>query len=161
MDQIEIRNRAKESIGVEQVGMNYSVALVNPTDIHELWPVVHKHIEKMLHHSEGELELEDFYTGLIEGGMMLWIAIDEKKIVASMVVQIIPYPRKRVLRIISIGGDRMKDWITYLPKVEDWALTIGCSHIECWGRKGWEKILKDWKSSYTVLTKDLRKSRMH
>jgi len=54
----------------------------------------------------------------------------------------------------------MDGWIKYLPLIEDWALSVGCTSLECWGRKGWLKILKDWKCSYHILTKDLT-SRMH
>jgi hypothetical protein len=32
--------------------------------------------------------------------------------------------------------------------------------MELWGRKGWKKMLPDWKDSYTVFTKEL-KERMH
>tara|TARA_R100000963_G_C4568975_1_gene54663 strand:+ start:187 stop:531 length:345 start_codon:yes stop_codon:yes gene_type:complete len=106
-------------------------------------------------HSEGELEPDDFYDLLVEGEMQLWIALEDGKIIASMISQVVPYPRKRVLRIISIGGEDMDKWINSLPLVEDWALEMGCTSLECWGRKGWLKVLTDWKCSYHILTKDL------
>ncbi len=114
----------------------------------------------MTPHSEGELEPEDFYIPLIEGDMQLWAALIEEEIIASMVTQIIPYPRKKVLRIISIAGEDMKNWIDNLPIIENWALSNGCTSLECWGRKGWLKILEDWKCSYHIITKDLT-NRMH
>ena len=42
---------------------------------------------------------EDFYPYLMDGQMQLWVAINDGELDASMVTQIIPYPRKRVLRI--------------------------------------------------------------
>ena len=103
-------------------------------------------------HSEGEMGAEDFYPYLMDGQMQLWVAINDGELDASMVTQIIPYPRKRVLRIISIAGDKMEQWIEFLPLIEGWALSIGCTSLECWGRKGWLKILKDWKCSYHILS---------
>ena len=54
----------------------------------------------------------------------------------------------------------MERWIQFLPDVEHWALNMGCTSLEVWGRKGWLKILRDWECSYHILTKDLT-ARMH
>ena len=46
-----------------------------------------------------KLEPEDFYEALTNAEMQLWVALDDGDIIASMVSQIIPYPRKQILRI--------------------------------------------------------------
>ena len=160
MDRIGIRDRAKEFIGTVQVGTNCNIGLVPSDQVPYIWEKVEEHLLRMAPHSEGELEPDDFFESLTDGDMQLWVAIENKDIVASMVTQIVPYPRKRILRIIAIGGDEMDKWIHQLPMVEDWALTMGCTALECWGRKGWLKVLKDWKCSYHIITKDLT-TRMH
>jgi len=159
-DKTAISERVKKFIDTVQVETNCKVALVSPENIPKIWDTVHRHLELMTPHSEGELQPEDFYEALTNAEMQLWIAINDGHIIASMVSQIIPYPRKQVLRIISIAGEEMNGWIKYLPLIEDWALSAGCTSLECWGRKGWLKILKDWKCSYHIITKDLT-SRMH
>ena len=163
MDQTGIRDRAKESISSmkpHQHGSSCKIVLVSQEDIPYIWEKVHSHLELMMPHSEGELEPEDFYEAIYSGDMQLWLAVDGEEILASMVTQIIPYPRKKVLRIISIAGEGMDEWIFDLPIIEDWALSNGCTSLECWGRKGWLKVLKDWKCSYHIITKDLT-NRMH
>ena len=158
-----LSERAKEFISSKnplQRGSNCKVILVSPDDVPYIWEKVHDHLVSMMPHSEGELEPDDFYEAISEGEMQLWIALEEKELLASMVTQIVTYPRKRVLRIISISGDDMYKWIDYIPTVEDWALSLGCTSLECWGRKGWLKVLKDWKCSYHIITKDLT-TRMH
>ncbi len=163
MGRTGIRDRARESISSKNLhphGSNCKIGLCNPDQIPEIWEEVYSHLKRMTPHSEGELEPEDFYIPLIEGDMQLWAALIEEEIIASMVTQIIPYPRKKVLRIISIAGEDMKDWIDNLPIIENWALSNGCTSLECWGRKGWLKILEDWKCSYHIITKDLT-NRMH
>ena len=92
--------------------------------------------------------------------MQLWLAMEDEEILAAMVSQIVSYPRKRILRIIAIGGGQMDRWLPFLPGLEEWALENGATALEAWGRKGWLKVLEDWKCSYHVLTKDL-KTRMH
>ena len=156
-DRTGIRDRAKESIGTVQAGI--SCNLIRPEYVDAIWPEVAPHLARCIPHSEGELELDDFHDYLVKGEMQLWIAVDEV-IVAAMATQIVPYPRKRILRIIAIAGDEMERWFHFLPAIEDWALEQGCTALEAWGRKGWLKVLEDWKCSYHVLTKDL-KIRMH
>ena len=159
-DQIIISDRAKEEIASIRVRKDYKIVLVSSDDVPYIWEKIQPHLESMEPHSEGELSPEDFYEAITNGDMQLWTAIKDNEIMASMVTQIVPYPRKRVLRIISIAGEEMNGWIKYLHLIEDWALSVGCTSLECWGRKGWLKILKDWRCSYHILTKDLT-SRMH
>ena len=155
--------RAREFISSKNQhlhGSNYKIILVAPEDIEPIWDQVVLHLDMAIAHSEGEMGAEDFYPYLMDGQMQLWVARNDGELDASMVTQIIPYPRKRVLRIISIAGDKMEQWIEFLPLIEGWALSIGCTSLECWGRKGWLKILQDWKCSYHIITKDLT-ARMH
>jgi hypothetical protein len=73
-----------------------------------------------------------------------------------MVTQIVPYPQKKVLRIISLAGSEFAKIYAYLDMVESFALRTGCTALEMWGRKGWKKLLPEWKDSYIVFTKDLK-----
>ena len=43
-----------------------------------------------------------------------------------------------------------------IDMVESFAIQCECSAIEMWGRKGWKKLLPDWKDSYIVFTKDIK-----
>ena len=137
------------------VGLNYNIARIAPQVVEAFWPFVEEHIARCIPHSEGELEVEDFHTALTKREMQLWIAY-HSQIVATMITQIVPYPQKKILRIIAIAGDDMDQWLPNLPQVEQWAASIGCSALECWGRKGWLRVLQDWKCSYHVLTKEIR-----
>ena len=161
-ERIGIQGVAQESTGTtDQAGPSSKLILIHPELIDEIWPQVEKHLDRIAPHSEGELTTEDFHTALLSKDMQLWVAVDDElQVLASMVSQIISYPRKRVLRILAIGGVDMERWMGHLPAVEDWAMEVGCSSLELWGRKGWQKMLKDWNDSYVVMTKDL-KTRMH
>ena len=141
-------------------GSNCKIAMVSPDDVHVVWDNIQEYIENVIDHSAGEANVADYYEYLTEGEMQLWVAADNDNILACMVTQIAPYPSKRVLRIIALGGVEMEKWIEFLPDIEHWAMGMGCSSLEAWGRKGWLKILTDWKCSYHILTKDL-KGRMH
>ena len=160
-ERIGIQEMDKESTGsTDQAGQNCDIIIVHPDLIDSIWPNVEPHLERIGPHSEGELTPEDFRTHLESAEMQLWLAIHDKVVLAAMITQIIVYPRKRTVRIIAIGGDDMKRWLHYLPLVEDWGFEMGCTYLELWGRKGWKKVLSDWKSSYIVLTKEIVK-RIH
>ena len=163
MDQIGIPDRAREFISSKnplQHGYNCKIALVSPDDVDVVWENIAPHIRQVINKSEGEATIDDYYEHIANAAMQLWVAIEDKDILACMVTQIAPYPSKRVLRIIALGGVDMERWIDFLPDIEHWAMGMGCTSLEAWGRKGWLKVLKDWKCSYHILTKDL-KSRMH
>lgn len=133
------------------------VSVIAPDEVTGLWPHVSDLLEKAQPHSEGEMTTEDFFSFLVSGQMQLWVAIEQKQVIAAMVTQVIPYPQKKVLRIIAIGGSGMDRWFPSLHRLEEFALNLGCDSLEAWGRKGWKKILTDWSDSYIVYTKKLRK----
>jgi|TARA_R110000824_G_scaffold91867_1_gene223180 hypothetical protein len=135
---------------------NCRVALVNSEDIGLVWDEVTPLIEKALLHAEGELVPEDIKKHLDEGDLRLWVALKGQEILASMVTEIIEYPRKRIVRVITLAGKDMNMWYDFLPMIEGYAVKNGCSSLEAWTRKGMTRKLKDWKHSYDIITKDLK-----
>jgi len=163
MERIGIQDRAKEFISSTKHhlrGSNCRIALVSPDDVHVIWPSILEYVEEVVSHSQGEATSDHYYEELTSGTMQLWVSIEGKEVLACMVTQIAPYPNKQVLRIIALGGVEMEKWIQFLPDIEHWAMNVGCTSLEAWGRKGWLRILQDWKCSYHILTKDLT-NRMH
>ena len=158
MDQTGIQDRAKEFIGTEQAGTNCKVVLIQPDDLEMVWDEVVPLINAALKHSEGEILSEDLVTPLEDGKMQLWVALSDG-VIAAMITEIITYPRKRVLRVITIAGidgHGMGKWYGFLPLIEGFALSNDCSSLEAWTRKGMAKKLKDWEHKYMVITKDLK-----
>jgi hypothetical protein len=158
--QTAISERAKEEISSIKVGSDCKIAMISPDDINVVWDHISEYIQHVVDHSRGEATLEDYYEHISTGDMQLWVAVSKNEVLACMVTQIAPYPSKRVLRIIALGGVEMERWIEFLPDIEHWAMNMGCTSLEAWGRKGWLKILRDWECTYHILTKDLT-ARMH
>jgi len=161
MDQTGIQARAKEFIGTEQAGTNCKVVLIQPGDLELVWDEVVPLIESALKYSEGEVIPEDLVKPIKIGKMQLWVAMSDG-VIAAMITEIVVYPRKRILRVITIAGKDgrgMSKWYGFLPLVEGFAISNNCSSLEAWTRKGMAKKLTDWEHKYMVITKDL-KSRM-
>lgn len=135
--------------------------IVSYKEIPYVWSYVAPILHRVTSVSEGEMEPDDYLPQLLDGNMHLWVAVENGNFVIAMVTQFIPYPQKKVLRVIAIAGERFLEiHEKFNDMVESFAITNGCSSLELWGRKGWKKMLPDWKDSYIVFTKDL-KERMH
>ena len=132
------------------------VALVNSEDIELVWDEVIPLVEKALSHAEGELIPSDIRKHLDTGDLRLWVAMEDRDIIAAMVTEIIQYPRKKIVRVITVAGKDMSMWYDFLPMLEGYAVRNGCSSLEAWTRKGMTRKLKDWKHSYDIITKDLK-----
>ena len=132
------------------------VALLEAEDVDMVWDETYPFIKKALRHAEGELQPEDIKKHLDSGDLRLWVALKDKDVIASMVTEIIQYPRKRIVRVITLAGKDMNLWYDFLPMVEGYAIRNGCSSLEAWTRRGMTRKLKDWKHSYDVITKDLK-----
>ena len=136
--------------------------IVKPEDVPYIWSNVGPMLARVTERSEGELDPDDYLNSLMDGQMQLWIFTEDNNIVMSMVTQFIPYPKKRILRVIAMAGERFKEvHENFISMLEAFAIKYGCSALELWGRKGWKKMLPpEWNYSYIVYTKDL-KERMH
>ena len=132
------------------------VALVEAEDIDMVWDDVSPLIEKALRHAEGELIPDDIKKHLDSANLRLWVALKDKDVIAAMVTEIIKYPRKKIVRVITLAGKDMSLWYDFLPMLEGYAIRHGCSSLEAWTRKGTTRKLKDWKHSYDIITKDLK-----
>ena len=130
--------------------------IVQPEDIAYIWEEVAPLLNRVKEHSEGEAEPDDFLEPLTHGHMQLWIATEDKQMHSAMITQIIVYPQKKVLRVISIAGSDFRRLYEFNDMVESFAIKTGCSGMELWGRRGWKKLLPDWESNYIVYSKDLK-----
>jgi len=135
--------------------------LLSPEDVGCVWDDVAPMLSAVTERSEGEFEANDYLQYLSSGVMQLWIAIEDKEIIMSMITQIITYPQKKVLRVIALAGENFKEvHEQFNDMLESFAINLGCTSLELWGRKGWKKMLPEWNSNYIVFTKDLT-SKMH
>ena len=138
------------------MGKTLKAQIVQPEDIAYIWEEVAPLLNTVREHTEGELETDDFLEPLTHGDMQLWIATEGSTVHGVMVTQLIPYPQKKILRVISLAGDNFEELREFQEMIEAFAVKTGCTALEMWGRKGWKKLLPDWEDTYVVYTKDLK-----
>jgi len=125
----------------------------DPIAIHAVWDIICDGIEDALSYSMGEITLQDIYENLYEGVMHLILIVDNDKIIASCISQVIIYKRIKTLRIVTLSGSRMKEWLKDLMDfMVIGAKTVGANYIDAFTRKGISKMLElnGCKTQYIV-----------
>ena len=104
---------------------------------HEAAPLI-RLAQKRIERNAG---MADIFESLISGQKMLWLVRTEDKLQAVIVTEIAQHPRRRVWRVLMIGGSGMSDWLDDgIAAMKKAAQIAGCSAIEADGRLGWAKI---------------------
>jgi hypothetical protein len=103
------------------------------------WDDIKPLIDKALKKQEvSEYTLDDIKGFLKERDMQAWVALDEK-IIGCVITQIINFPRKKVLDVLFIGGERFDTWAYGWNILNEFAKDQGCKKIKGDGRDGWVK----------------------
>jgi len=122
---------------------------VSPTSsLDELERLAH-HIEAALAYS-GDTHSLIHVVDAIKDGSAQFFPLENSVIVT----EIVDYPKRAVCRIWLAGGE-MDELIEAEKSIVEWARSHGCNGMEIIGRKGWERQLRDYKPSATVLVKEI------
>ena len=128
---------------------------VAPEQVDDAWPAVEYWIEDALKRS-GNLYLpEDIREECKRNAMQLWLVAHEHNIKAVVVTCVIEYPRKKICQILICTGEGREHWQEMIALLEGWAKENGCDVMRPIARKGWARLLKDYRQTHVVLEKDL------
>lgn len=127
-----------------------ALALV-PEDKSE-WLRCRPWIENALVYTRGTHNIEDVEAGIERGKYQFFSAAN-----CAVVVQIIDYPRMKVMNYFLAGGDMNELKNTMHPAVKLWAKRQGCKRIGIIGRPGWLKALFSigFRYGWTMVFEDL------
>ena len=108
-------------------------------------------INDALQYAEGTHTFDDV-AAMIMNGRLVFIPMED----AFYVVEVVEYPRKKVLNIFLAGGE-LRTVLTSVKEIEHVAKNAGCSAVTLSGRRGWEKYAKEcgWRYSHTTLVCDV------
>ena len=127
---------------------------VCPSLVPEIWPLVksciYQGIKRGNISSFGPVE-----ANVLSGRALLWVAIVDGRIKASAVTEINQTEWRKVCEIISCGGKGMKDWVGLIEGLEKHARIENCSAMRIVGRRGWQRVLRDYRLRRVILEKEL------
>ena len=95
-----------------------------------------------------DITLDDL-AGIVarEEGMLALVVDGNDQVVAAGVTQIRDYEDgRRVCWLLAMGGGRAREWRHTLQDIEDGARRAGCASVEFVGRKGWARLLSDYRT---------------
>lgn len=119
------------------------------------WSHVLPHIEKMADATRGKLTTDDFKERIASGDFQLWVVIENKQPIASVLTEIIQYPQRKVARVVGCVGEHRGKWVHLLSEIQDWSRLQGCVAMEIVARKGWARVLPDFHMTHVLLESDL------
>ena len=134
----------------------YKVSLVPTNEITKVWNKIEGLVDKVIPYTYGRMLTVDVLHNLIINHYHLWIIEKEDTIKAIAITEFMKYPRKTVLLINFISGDKLSEWIEELDRVlVKFSKETGCDFLEACGRAGWERKVTrlGWKKKFTIVEK--------
>lgn len=111
-------------------------------------------MERVAAITKGRYGADDIERFSLDGTLRMW-GVYDKAMVGFATSEILCYPKKKVLGVPFLAGDRMPEWIGQLhERLEQEARALGCEAIEGWGLRAWTKFLPGWKVQNAVLVKE-------
>jgi hypothetical protein len=132
---------------------------LTPKAVLDNWVEIYPKLAVALAHGEEETPLEIHIQRVLGGHSEIWAFLVEGKLKGVGLTQVLRYHTHTTFHIVAVGGVDWDEWQHHYASVREYAKSLGCKSIEQWGRKGWEKKLRDkipsMRVAYTVMRDDL------
>lgn len=114
-------------------------------------------IQKMCDRMDGELHPNDILESCAKGWMQLFLLQRKERILIALLTEFVQYPQKKVLRVISIAGEKLILTRRYFPTVCTWAKANGAVAVETFATpetEFWDEAM-GFKAHYRLMRKIL------
>lgn len=122
--------------------------------IRDFWPYARHLIKAAIDHT-GLSDFAEIEKQVLAGDQLLWLAWDGEAILAAATTHLIKTAGKPVCELTACGGHQRERWLPLFGRIEDYARQEGCSSMRLFGRKGWERVLKDYRVEHVILERTL------
>lgn len=127
---------------------------VDPSLVAKVWP----HARALVKSAIDRTGLSDFAhieREVLSGLQQLWLAWNGTAIEAAAVTQLVVIGSRKICIIVACGGRDHSRWIHMLADLEKFAKAEGCDTVRIYGRKGWQRILENYRANYVVMDREL------
>jgi hypothetical protein len=98
---------------------------------------------------------EDVERDVLGGAQQLWLVWNGTEIKAAVVTRLVCINHERICIIVACGGRDRTEWLPLIAGIEQFARDEGCTAMRIIGRKGWQRILADYRATYVVMDRKL------
>jgi hypothetical protein len=100
-------------------------------------------------------KFEEVEELVFKGHALLWIVWREPEIIACVVTQIRESKKSKACYLYAAGGKLGHLWFHMMSSIEKYARDEGCNKIRATGRKGWTRVLPDFRVKLVIFEKDI------
>jgi hypothetical protein len=130
-----------------------NLVVVPPDNLPSAWRAAERYALAALHHDD-YADAERIKADVFSGMALLWLAINEEpRIVGAGITHLVIGVAGKVCEIIAWGADDQRKCAPLLSVVEAYAKHEGCVATRLIGRKGWARLLQDYKIKALIMEK--------
>ncbi len=119
-----------------------SVQLVAPGHILSVWETVWPMLNvAFINYEHGDYDIEQLKVLLIKEFQILFVVVENNKIIGCFTVEIINYPNHRVAHTTCMGGKGLFDDYT-VKQYEDWCKQNGITKIRAYAKDSQARLFK-------------------
>jgi hypothetical protein len=97
----------------------------------------------------------DAESAVFKGEALLWIVWREPEVVATLITRVRNTNKSKVCEVCAAGGKESRVWLHMMANIEKYARDMGCNRISVTGRKGWARLLPDFREKLVIIEKEL------
>jgi hypothetical protein len=127
---------------------------VPPAKVPQVWPYVWQMIQKAYDRTDYG-NFNDAESAVFKGDALLWIVWREPEVVATLITRVRNTNKSRVCEVCAAGGKESRVWLHMMATIEQYARDMGCNRISVTGRKGWARLLPDFREKLVIIEKEL------
>jgi len=133
---------APEVVPVE-APKSYTIRGIPVSLMSRFWPYAIPYIKRALDRSSGEFTVDDLHRFALNSHVQLWLVHDGTRIAGAVTTEIVYFPSRNRLRVLTLSGNEFDLWADVLDrKLQEWALTNKCDGIEAYVRRGFVARLR-------------------
>ena len=133
------------------------VQLVSPGHINAVWPVVRGLLNTaIINYNNPDYDVEHLKVFLIKEFELLFVVIEDNKIIGAYTVEIINHPNHKVAHTTCMGGKGIFD-IDTVKQYEDWCRANGITKIRAYAKDAQARLFK-MKLGLNVVTHVVEKT---
>lgn len=144
------------SIAPSALSGSVEIWCVAPTLAGRIWPLVKDRLAQVLRDHPSDTTIEAMEQDVMAALQLVWIASDGTSIAAAALTALSLTPAHKLCTITLGFSVNTRLWDRFFPMVEEYARAEGCSNLRICGRRGWGRVLKDFREPWVVLDKELR-----
>jgi hypothetical protein len=121
------------------------------------WPKISAELDTIPHIWAKWFTKEELRDDTLAGVYSVWASGTETQVFVIVFTRLIDYPCGRILQCFLALGNSLEDCLPSLSAtLEKMANDLGCVECEIIGRRGWLKLLPEFKEQYVIMSKELK-----